>query len=214
MWSLVLIKAETADKRIRREAETADKGLTLVNWSYVIAINLWRERFGENQVLILAYMRKFIIFKPVLNISNFKTLQTLYDTIKTQVRLLDSLGQDCSNYGLMLIPVLLTKLPSELNLQIIQKSGKDIWGIREALDLISLEIEAREKVAVHEEKSKSVSMSIFGVILVRIFPHSNSVYLRIQSECRKMETRITPNTDTFFAMRVTLKMYILQSRKS
>ena len=119
MWSLVLIKAETADKRIRREAETADKGLTLVNWSYVIAINLWRERFGENQVLILAYMRKFIIFKPVLNISNFKTLQTLYDTIKTQVRLLDSLGQDCSNYGLMLIPVLLTKLPSELNLQII-----------------------------------------------------------------------------------------------
>ena len=159
-------------------------------------------------------MRKFIIFKPVLNISNFKTLQTLYDTIKTQVRLLDSLGQDCSNYGLMLIPVLLTKLPSELNLQIIQKSGKDIWGIREVLDLINLEIEAREKVAVHEEKSKSVRMSIFGVILVRIFPHSNSVSLLIQSECRKKQTRITPNTDTFYAMTVTLKMYILQSRKS
>ena len=41
---------------------------------------------------------------------------TLYDTIKTQVRSLDSLGDDCTNNGLMLIPVFLTKLPSELNL--------------------------------------------------------------------------------------------------
>ena len=32
-------------------------------------------------------------------------------------------------------------------------------------------------------------MSVFAVILVRI-----------QSECRKLRTRITPNTDTFYAV--------------
>ena len=50
-------------------------------------------------------------------------------------------------------------------------------------------------------------MSIFGVILVRIFLHSDwirkdteyGVSLRIQSECEKMRTRITPITDTFHA---------------
>ena len=78
--------------------------------------------------------------------------------IKNQVRSLDSLGQDCANYGPMLILVLFTKLPklpSELNLQKSQKCGKNICDIREVLDLINLEIEAREKVMVHEEKSES-----------------------------------------------------------
>ena len=49
-------------------------------------------------------------------------------------------------------------------------------------------------------------MSVFGVILVRIFRvwteyrHSASVSLRIQSQCEKICTRITPNTDTFYAV--------------
>ena len=45
-------------------------------------------------------------------------------------------------------------------------------------------------------------VSVIGVILVRIFPHSDWIrrdtpYLRIQSVCGKMRTRITPNTNTF-----------------
>ena len=42
-------------------------------------------------------------------------------------------------------------------------------------------------------------MFVFGVILVRIFPHSDWISLRVQSECRKMRTRIIPNTDAFHA---------------
>ena len=49
------------------------------------------------------------------------------------------------------------------------------------------------------------NVSVIGVILVRIFSHSDwirrdtpySVSFRIQSECRKIRTRITPNMDTF-----------------
>ena len=39
-------------------------------------------------------------------------------------------------------------------------------------------------------------VSVFGVSLVRIFPHSDSVSLRIQFKCGKIRTRKTPNTDT------------------
>ena len=47
-------------------------------------------------------------------------------------------------------------------------------------------------------------VSVFCVILVPIFPHRlntvrYSVSLRIQSECGKIRTRTTPNTDTFYA---------------
>ena len=53
-------------------------------------------------------------------------------------------------------------------------------------------------------------MSVFGVTLVRIFPHSDwirryTVSLRIQSEYGKMQTRITPHMDTFYAV-VTFKV--------
>ena len=48
--------------------------------------------------------------------------------------------------------------------------------------------------------------SVFRVILVRIFPHFGmdveryGVSLCTQFECGKMRTRITPNTDTFYAV--------------
>ena len=54
-------------------------------------------------------------------------------------------------------------------------------------------------------------MSVCGVILVRIFPHSDwiqRVPLRIQSESGKMRTRITPNTDTFHAVYVWSDFFI------
>ena len=46
---------------------------------------------------------------------------------------------------------------------------------------------------------------VFWVILVRIFPHSDWIRIdtesfRVQSKCRKIHTRITSNTDTFYAV--------------
>ena len=41
-------------------------------------------------------------------------------------------------------------------------------------------------------------MSLFGVILVLIFPYLYWIW----SECGKMRTRITPNTDTFCAVQI------------
>ena len=49
--------------------------------------------------------------------------------------------------------------------------------------------------------------SVFEVILLRIFPHSDWIWrdTRIQSEYRKIWIRITPNTDTFYAVQMTIK---------
>ena len=52
-------------------------------------------------------------------------------------------------------------------------------------------------------------VSIFGVILVRIFSHSDwcGVSLRIQSKCGKMRTRVTLNTDTFYVVLMWFKKF-------
>ena len=58
----------------------------------------------------------------------------------------------------------------------------------------------------------------FRVILVLIFPHSDWIrgdtkrYRDIQSECGKIWIRITPNTDTFYEVAVSLCKYFPQPR--
>ena len=48
------------------------------------------------------------------------------------------------------------------------------------------------------------NVSVFSVFLVRIFPNSEyQVSLRFQSDYRKIRTRITPNTDIFYAVQDT-----------
>ena len=42
-------------------------------------------------------------------------------------------------------------------------------------------------------------VSVFGVTLVFIFPHSDWIWREIQSECGKIRTRITPTEDNFYA---------------
>ena len=56
--------------------------------------------------------------------------------------------------------------------------------------------------------TQCVKVSVFGVILVRIFPHSDWIWRDtgwIQSKCGKIRTRITPNKDTFYTVTETWK---------
>ena len=51
---------------------------------------------------------------------------------------------------------------------------------------------------------------VFGVFLVRIFAYSDWIQRdipRIQSECKKIRTWKTPNTDNFYAVAAKLKTY-------
>ena len=107
----------------------------------------------------MTYMRKLSSLNQLFNNLGVKSQRTLYNTIKTQSRLLDSLGQDCVNYDTKLIPVLLTKLPSELNSQISRKCEKDIRDVREVLDLINLQTETREKLWCMRKKMKVIRCS-------------------------------------------------------
>ena len=63
-------------------------------------------------------------------------------------------------------------------------------------------------------------VSIFGVILVRMFPHLDWIrrdaeYLSVFSpKCGKIRTRITPNMDTFYSVTLSIKKYIKLSQSN
>ena len=92
-------------------------------------------------------------------------MRKLFDTIETQVRSLNCLGYDCHSYGPMLIPILLSKLPQDVNLNISRKFSKNVWDIKLIIDTLRLEIEAREKIVSIGDSNSYSGKSFSGAAL-------------------------------------------------
>ena len=54
------------------------------------------------------------------------------------------MGVSSKEYGSLLIPIIMSKLPSDVRLQISRKSTNEVWKIDELLDTIKSEIDAQE----------------------------------------------------------------------
>ena len=82
----------------------------------------------------------------IVESNNTKDLHSLYDHVTAQVRSLQSIGLNASDYGPLLIPVLMSKLPHELKLLITRQFGKGVWDVKIILESLKSEIETREKL--------------------------------------------------------------------
>ncbi|XP_046861889.1 uncharacterized protein LOC124455243 [Xenia sp. Carnegie-2017] len=130
---------------------TFDKGLTLTSANYDAAIAILQDRFGRTQQVIAAHMDQIL---QISACSENRTgqLRYVFDQISVQVRGLDSLGVSANQYGSLLIPIIMSKLPSEIRLQVARKATGDVWQIEELLKTIKFEVEAREM----SESSRSI----------------------------------------------------------
>ena len=87
-------------------------------------------------------MNNLLKLKPVTKDRDIKGLRTLYDNIETQARSLESLGIDSANYGALLAPVIMEKIPHFIRL-IINRSVKE-WDLKLMLNVLREELQARE----------------------------------------------------------------------
>ena len=60
-------------------ANLAVSGLILPAANYIQAIKLLRDRHGHSQVLISAYMKKFVLLPKIKNQNDTKGLRNLYE---------------------------------------------------------------------------------------------------------------------------------------
>ncbi|XP_057298583.1 uncharacterized protein LOC130629417 [Hydractinia symbiolongicarpus] len=140
-----------------KDAASTISGLKLSNDNYEIALNLLKDRFGDPQMIISGHMNKLLNLEPVMAISDVRNLRQLFYITEAQVRSLQSLGVESQNFGSMLIPVLLQKLPGELRLIISRQLGKNAWKVSEVMQAFKTELEAREKVSTGQEESPCFS---------------------------------------------------------
>ena len=87
---------------------------------------------------------------------NLHALRKFYDDVESKVWSLRNLGIDSKSYGSLLSTLIIEKLPQDIKLIIHRKKETNIWGFTKVLDLISLELWARETCVVPNQLSPSM----------------------------------------------------------
>ena len=126
--------------------------------NYVKAKALLQERFGKKQSIISAHMQALLKLQSSEN-EGIADLRSIYDTIMVHIRGLESLGMSSDNYGSLLIPVIISRMPEDIALQVTRQTSKEVWSVDEIMTTIQQEIEAREvsRKIVGTEKRRNAS---------------------------------------------------------
>ena len=119
------------------------QGLSLTEAHYESAIELLKKRFGNTKQIIATHMEE--IFRlPACIGDRAQPLRRLYDKMMVHIRGLKSLGIETTQYGSVLIPVLMSKLPDGVRLRVARENREETWEINHLMSTILIEVEARE----------------------------------------------------------------------
>ena len=124
-------------------ATRAIEDLTLTEANYGAAVEILQERFGRPQQIISAHMDQLLKVSPCTS-DRPSSLRFVCDQICVHTRGLASLGITSEQYGSILMPIIASKLPPEVRLQIARNSKDSVWKIEELLNVMKIEVEARE----------------------------------------------------------------------
>ena len=110
------------------QAATAIQGLTLSEAHYSTALEILKEHFGKTQPVISTHMDQLHKI-PTCAGDKASQIQAVYDKISVHVRGLEALGIRAKQCGSFLIPVIMSKLPSEIRQQVATVSTQKVWKL-------------------------------------------------------------------------------------
>ena len=76
--------------------------------------------------------------------NDVSSLRNVIDKVEGSVWNLKSLKVDPSSYGILFLPLIKEKLPTEMRLLIARKCDNELWDLSEMLGVLKHEIEAKE----------------------------------------------------------------------
>ena len=134
-------------------------GSTLCSQNYSEVIDLLKNRYGNPQTLIDSYMEQFLNLETVTKSNGVIRLRKLFNKVENSMRNLRSLGVDSDNYGKLLVPVLNSKLPSDIRTSFARKFSGKVWNLDEMLEIFRCELEAKEQASLTVKAEKGYEKS-------------------------------------------------------
>ena len=135
---------------LERSAGEAVSGLALTAANYRKAIDTFHKRFGCKQLIINKHMDALLQFEAISSLQNTRALRKLFDNISGHVRSLKSLGIEPESYGGLLCPVLLNKIPQDLQLISSHRISESDWNLDLLMAAIEEELTARERICASQ----------------------------------------------------------------
>ena len=135
-------------------AYRAVEGHQLQEENYDHVVQILKSRFGGKQQIITAHMQTLLELQHCSN-DGVEKLRTVYDKLNIHVRGLELLGVTSESYGSLLVPIIMSRMPREITLQVARKTSEDVWDINE--DIIRRELEANEinsKIIATEKRAE------------------------------------------------------------
>ena len=113
------------------QATRAIQCLTKTEANYNSAIEILQKRFGKPQNIISKHMDEMLKIPSYVR-DNASQLRLVYDKISVNVRGLESLGVSSTQYayGSLLIPVIMSKLPHKIRVQIARNTAREVRVVR------------------------------------------------------------------------------------
>ena len=146
--------------KMEGKAKLALEGLTLTKDNYKEAVKLLHERFGDEQIMIQSHMDALLALSPVEE-NRIDELRKLCDIIEVHIRNLQSFKISVENYGPVLISIIVSKLPREINLEISrQMPAQGKWEIVQLMEAVKKEVAARERCHVRENPGSDSSSTM------------------------------------------------------
>ena len=115
-----------------------------ISENYTVAIDVFKDRFGNEQVLISAHIESLLKIDKIRFVTNIKGLRMLYTHVENCIRNLKALKLDTAGYGSLLIPILNDRLPDGINVIISRQFCGQVWSLDKVMQYFGNELKAQE----------------------------------------------------------------------
>jgi len=123
-------------------AITLIAGLPLTANNYDVALNLLKERFGNEQITIRAHVRELLNIECVLNSSN-EQFRAMVDKVNVHIRCLKALNVASDRYSIFLTEILLSRIPRNVKM-LFAKLENSEQTLESLLSILETEIRTQE----------------------------------------------------------------------
>lgn len=152
----VISKFSYLQSLLKGEALSVIQGLALTNANYTVARKLLKARFGRPEKIIFAHVQRLLnaSLTPRVKGTNYiDSLWKLQGQLLRHVRSLKGLGISSDQYGVVLTPVFLSRLPQEIRLEWSRASVGHEGDLEWLLRFLQKEIMHRERSETFKELS-------------------------------------------------------------
>ena len=126
---------------LKGTASRTIQGLSLTEANYDSTVELLQTRFGNPQQIITTRMDKLLKLPNCVG-DKASSLRLIYDKITVHLRGLRTLGIHSKQYGSLLIPVIMSKVPNDIRLRMAHENWGGVWDLDNLMTTLLAEVEA------------------------------------------------------------------------